>query len=102
MKIDINEVLDEGEIIISQIKDGKDYQSFLHLDAAKIAARIRVITAINPMSQEDLCYYFRRRGFGNTLMIEYMLNKYCRRLTRQCLWDRDAFGRFYPIPYGQR
>ena len=96
MNIDVAEVLKASADIIFWIENGDDRQSLLHIDAIQIAGRIRAITAFNPMTQEDLCHYFRRRGFGNTLMIEYMLNKFCRRSTRNYLWDRDEFGRFFP------
>lgn len=96
MNIDKNEVLAATKAIRSKIQNGTDYQSFLHIDATTIAARICLATENEPMTQEQLCYYFRRRGFGNTVMIELMLNRYCRRVTRKYLWDRDAFGRFSP------
>lgn len=96
MKIDIDEVLKASEAIRTKIENGNDWQSFLHLSAVEIAARIRAKTEANPMSEAEICYYFRRRGFGNTVIIGYMLNKYCRRSTRDYLWDRDDFGRFYP------
>lgn len=96
MNIDIGEVLKADEAIRTKIENGNDRQSFLYISAVEVAARIRAKTASNPMSEADLCYYFRRRGFGNTVIIEYLLNKYCRRSTRDYLWDRDEFGRFYP------
>lgn len=96
MNIDIDEVLKTSAAIRSQIENGSSHQSLLHIDAVTIAARIHAIIEFQPMSQADLCYYFRTRGFGNTVMIEYMLNRFCRRVTRNYLWDRDEFGRFSP------
>jgi len=96
MKLDTDEVVRISDVIRVKIADGNDHQSLLHLDAVEIAGHIRAIISFNPMTQGELCYYFRRRGFGNTLMIEYMLNRFCRRSTNNYLWDRDEFGRFFP------
>lgn len=96
MKIDVGEVLKADAAIRAKIENGNDWQSFLHISAVEIAGRIRATTQSNPMSEAELCYYFRRRGFGNTVIIGYILNKYSRRSTRDYLWDRDDFGRFYP------
>lgn len=96
MKIDIDEVLKASEAMHFKIDTERDSRSFLHIGAVEIAARIRAKTHFKPMSEAELCSYFRRHGFGNTVIIGYMLNKYCRRSTRDYLWDRDDFGRFYP------
>lgn len=98
MKLDFDEVVKVGDEIHEAMMEGTDQRSFLHLKVEQIAGYIRAVTALNPMTQEELCYYFRRRGFGNTLMIEYMLNRFCRRSTYNYLWDRDEFGRFSPCP----
>lgn len=96
MNLDIDEVLRASEALRLKIDTERDNQSFLHIGAVEIAARIRAKTQSNPMSEAELCSYFRRRGFGNTVVISYMLNKFCRRPTRDYLWDRDTFGRFHP------
>lgn len=96
MNIDIDEVLKVGENLYLKIDTERYRQSLLHINAVEIAARIRAKTKFKPMSEAELCSYFRRNGFGNTVIISYMLSKFCRRSTRDYLWDRDTFGRFYP------